>query len=158
MIKSFMITHDPHLVELVADRLWLVGDGTVRPYDGDMDDYRALLVERSRPVRADTTPTRRDDRRDRAEARVALAPLRRQVDKALAAITRLEAERAAIQARMADPALYAASTGADRTGAEVTQLQQRLGAIGHALDEAEVAWLAAEEALVAAQPALAMPA
>jgi ATP-binding cassette subfamily F protein 3 len=39
-----LITHDPHLVELVADRLWLVGDGTVRPYEGDMDDYRALLA------------------------------------------------------------------------------------------------------------------
>ena len=148
-----LITHDPHLVELVADRLWLVGDGTVRPYDGDMDDYRALLAERSRPARADTTPTRRDDRRDRAEARVALAPLRRQVERALAVITRLEAERAAIQTRMAVPALYAAGAGT-----EVTLLQQRLGAIGHALDEAEAGWLAAEEALSAAQPALAIPA
>ena len=45
-----LITHDPHLVELVADRLWLVGDGTVRPYEGDMDDYRALLIERARPA------------------------------------------------------------------------------------------------------------
>src|SRR5580692_9228820 len=36
-----LITHDPHLVELVADRLWLVGDGTVRSFDGDLDDYRA---------------------------------------------------------------------------------------------------------------------
>src|SRR5208337_1950552 len=42
-----LITHDPHLVELVADRLWLVADGTVRPYDGDMDDYRGLIAERS---------------------------------------------------------------------------------------------------------------
>ena len=44
-----LITHDPHLVELVADRLWLVGDGSVKPFDGDLDDYRALLVERARP-------------------------------------------------------------------------------------------------------------
>ena len=43
-----LITHDPHLVELIADRLWLVADGTVRPFDGDLDDYRALLAERSR--------------------------------------------------------------------------------------------------------------
>ena len=39
-----LITHDPHLVELIADRLWLVADGTVRPFDGDLDDYRALLA------------------------------------------------------------------------------------------------------------------
>ena len=45
-----LITHDPHLVELIADRLWLVADGTVRPFDGDLDDYRALLAERARPA------------------------------------------------------------------------------------------------------------
>ena len=45
-----LITHDPHLVELVADRLWLVADGTVRPFDGDLDDYRVLLSERARPA------------------------------------------------------------------------------------------------------------
>ena len=39
-----LITHDPHLVELVADRLWLVADGTVRPFDGDLDDYRGAAV------------------------------------------------------------------------------------------------------------------
>ena len=43
-----LITHDPHLVELVADRLWLVADGTVRPFEGDLDDYRGLLAERAR--------------------------------------------------------------------------------------------------------------
>ena len=53
-----LITHDPHLVELVADRLWLVADGTVRPFDGDLDDYRALLAERARPAaRAEAPPT-----------------------------------------------------------------------------------------------------
>ena len=43
-----LITHDPHLVELVADRLWLVADGTVSSFDGDLDEYPALLAERSR--------------------------------------------------------------------------------------------------------------
>ncbi len=38
-----LITHDPHLVELIADRLWLVADGTVRPFDGDLDDYRSIV-------------------------------------------------------------------------------------------------------------------
>ncbi len=52
-----LITHDPHLVELVADRLWLVADGTVRPFDGDLDDYRALLAERARPTIRRTRPT-----------------------------------------------------------------------------------------------------
>src|SRR5207244_557673 len=42
-----LVSHDWHLVELVADRLWLVEGGTVRPFDGDLDDYRRRLVERS---------------------------------------------------------------------------------------------------------------
>ena len=52
-----LITHDPHLVELVADRLWLVADGTVRPFDGDLDDYRALLVGARPPRRRVRTPS-----------------------------------------------------------------------------------------------------
>jgi ATP-binding cassette subfamily F protein 3 len=136
-----LITHDPHLVELVADRLWIVGDGTVRPYEGDMDDYRALLTERARPARGEA-PTKRDDRRERAEARVQLAPLRRQAKAAEAALHALAKERAAIEARLADPALYAASRVA-----EVTAANTRLAAIAREVEAAELAWLEAEEAL-----------
>jgi len=64
-----LISHDPHLVELVADRLWLVDAGTVAPFEGDMDDYRALLAKRGKPVRAETGLSRKDERRMRAEAR-----------------------------------------------------------------------------------------
>src|SRR5207248_7885541 len=41
-----LISHDRHLIEACADRLWLVGDGTVAPYDGDLDDYRRLVLGR----------------------------------------------------------------------------------------------------------------
>ncbi len=137
-----LITHDPDLVELVADRLWLVGDGTVRPYDGDMADYRALLIERARPARAEIAPTRRDDRRDRAEARQQTAPLRRQAKAAEARIAKLAAERAALEARLADPALYAPG----RT-AEITAANTRLAAIARETEAAEMEWMEAEAAL-----------
>src|ERR1700722_2520149 len=94
-----LITHDPHLVELVADRLWLVADGTVRPFDGDLDEYRALLAERARPAGRGEAITRKDDRRERAEARLALAPLRKQAKDAEARLALLAAERAAIEAK-----------------------------------------------------------
>src|SRR6185436_9794717 len=92
-----LITHDPHLVELIADRLWLVADGTVRPFYGDLDDYRALLAERARPVPKQDTGTRKDDRQKRAEARAALAPLRKQARDAEARLARLAAEHKAIE-------------------------------------------------------------
>jgi ATP-binding cassette subfamily F protein 3 len=137
-----LITHDPHLVELVADRLWLVADGTVKPYDGDLDDYRALTADRARPPRAEAAVTRIDDRRARAEARQAVAPLRRQAKDAEAVIQRLTAERLKIEAKLADPAMYAAGKAA-----EVTNANTRLAAIARELAAAEAAWMAAEEAL-----------
>ncbi len=139
-----LITHDPHLVTLVADRLWLVADGTAKPYEGDLDDYRGLLAEQARPTRTEA-PTRRDDRRDRAQARVQTAPLRKQAKDAEAALARLSVERARLEARLADPALYAPGRAAD-----VTAANTRLAAIARETESAEQAWLEAEEALAQA--------
>ena len=61
-----VISHDRHLVELVADSLWLVADGKVRPYDGDMDDYRQLLLETSAEPTAPGARQARPPRRRRA--------------------------------------------------------------------------------------------
>ena len=51
-----LVSHDWHLLELVADRLWLVADGTVRPFDGDLDDYRRLVLERAEPAASEAPP------------------------------------------------------------------------------------------------------
>jgi ATP-binding cassette subfamily F protein 3 len=140
-----LITHDPHLVELVADRLWLVGDGTVKPFDGDLDDYRALLIERARPASRANAVTRKDDRRERAEARAALAPIRKQAQDAEKRLILLTAERQRIETKLADPALYAPG----RAG-EITAANGRLAAIAREAAAAEEAWLMAEEQLEAA--------
>ncbi len=140
-----LITHDPHLVELVADRLWLVADGSARAYDGDLDDYRALLVERARPAAKAEAATRRDDRRERAEARAAVAPLRKRARDAEARIARLREEKQKLEQRLADPAIYAPNRVA-----EVTAANTRLAAIARETEVAEMEWLEAEEALEAA--------
>ncbi len=139
-----LISHDPHLVELVADRLWLVADGTARPFEGDLDEYRALLSERARPSSRPDSGGRREERRGRAEARAALAPLRRQAREAEAALERLSAERTRIECALADPRLYAPGRGADIAAANA-----QLAAIAREAEVAETAWLAAQEALEA---------
>jgi ATP-binding cassette, subfamily F, member 3 len=139
-----LITHDPHLVELVADRLWLVADGTVKPFDGDLDDYRALLVERARPNAKVNAVTRKDDRRERAEARATLAPIRKKAQDAERRLAVLAAERERIESKLADPALYEPG----RTG-EITAANARLAAIAKESAAAEEAWLIAEEELEA---------
>jgi ATP-binding cassette subfamily F protein 3 len=140
-----LITHDPHLVELVADRLWLVADGTVRPFDGDLDDYRALLAERVRPAGKAELAGRKDDRRERAAARAALAPLRKQAKDAELLLAKLTAERASIEAKLADPTLYAPGRVRDIAAANA-----RLVAIRREAETAETVWLEAAEALEAA--------
>lgn len=139
-----LISHDPHLVELVADRLWLVADGQVVPFEGDMGEYRTWLLERNRAAnrpKQDNTAqqSRKDERRDRAEARKALAPLRKIIKDAEAKLAKLATERTKLEAALADPALYA-----EGKAAEVTRLNTRLAAIAKEEAEAEERWLTAE--------------
>ena len=144
-----LITHDPHLVELVADRLWLVADGTAAPFDGDMDDYRQRLsgiiaAQSARPEAA--AVSRQDDRRERAEARAALAPLRKIAQEAEKKIAKLTVERNRVEAILADPDFYAKHSGAD-----VAKGQQRLATLNRDIEAAEEEWLEASGALEAAQ-------
>ncbi|MGV4876984.1 ATP-binding cassette domain-containing protein [Acetobacter indonesiensis] len=145
-----LISHDPHLVELVADRLWLVGDGKVTPFEGDMAEYRSWLIEQNRASNRATKPdaqgtqSRKDDRRDRAEARKAQAPLRKIIKDAEAKLAKLATERTKIETTLADPALYT-----DGKTNEVTKLNTRLAAIGKEQAELEEKWLEAEAELEA---------
>lgn len=139
-----LISHDPHLVELVADRLWLVGDGKITPFEGDMAEYRAWLIEHNRAAnrpKQDTAaqPSRKDDRRERAEARKALAPLRKVIKDAEARLAKLAQEQQKIEASLADPALYSEGKTQD-----LTRLNTRLAALKKEQEEVEERWLAAE--------------
>ena len=127
-----IVSHDPHVLDLTSDRFWLVADGTVRTYDGDLDEYRSLLLggeKRSRAAEApqdtpaEETPAvdKREQRRRAAEKRQTLAPLRKQVARIEKNMEKLAAEKAEIEEKMADPALYDGETDA------VVTLQKDLG-------------------------------
>ena len=139
-----LITHDPHLVELVADRLWLVAEGTVVPFEGDLDDYREMLSGRT----SGTTPaeqggpTRRDERRERAEARTALAPVRERLKRVEAQLSKLAEEAATIDAALNDPRLYAGNR-ADL----ITRATARRVEIARETEALEGEWLALSEKL-----------
>ena len=141
-----LVSHDWHLVELVADRLWLVAEGTVRPFDGDLDAYRALLEqsepatdrERGAPAPADD---RRSARRAAAERRLAIEPLRRQARDAEAAIARLTKEMRSLDERLAASAAY------NGDGATLADALKRRADLARQLAAAEADWLAAEAAI-----------
>jgi ATP-binding cassette, subfamily F, member 3 len=142
-----LISHDRHLVDAAADRLWVVRNGTVKSYDGDMETYRTeLLAERGgksngRDAKSEASarPTRVDERRQAAERRAELAPLRKAMQSAEAAVTKLSAELAALDAALADPALYDDAAKAKRLTVERGQRAKQLAA-------AEDVWLHATEA------------
>ena len=146
-----LISHDPHLVELVADRLWLVGGGKVSSFDGDLDDYRALLGGGRRSARAPEPAAATggakpaNERRGKAENRQALAPIKERLKQIEAQIAKLTEEAATIDKALADPRLYANS----KTDL-INRATARRAAISKILPPLETEWLELTEKLEAA--------
>ena len=138
-----IVSHDWHLLSLVADRLWLVADGTVKPFEGDLDDYRRLVLtptaSESEASKASANQ-RRETRRLAAERRRELEPLRRALKEAERAGGDLSQRKAALDRRIADPATYAGA-------ADIAGLLREQAALAAALGDAEARWLAAAEAI-----------
>ena len=104
-----LISHDRHLVEATADRLWIVRGGTVKSYDGDMDSYRdELLAERGAGTRGQNKQRRQgrcgaqrapDQRRAAADRRAELAPLKKAMQAAEKKVETLGADISASRSR-----------------------------------------------------------
>ena len=144
-----LVTHDLHLIELSMDRLWLVADGGVKSFDGDVEEYRALVLgdrsargdQATRAAREEAPAVSARERRAAAAGRrQALAPLRNAARDAEKDVARLDAERASLEAQLADPALYA-------DAARAATLARRRGEVASALAAAEERWLALAEEL-----------
>ncbi len=106
-----LISHDRHLIEATVDRLWLVHEGTVKAYDGDLEDYRDLIVSGGRKAQkaeASSAEARSKSvqRKSAAERRAALAPLKKKIDTAEKKTAKIEQIIAKLDADLADPKLY----------------------------------------------------
>ena len=139
-----LVSHDRHLLDACADRLWLVADRTVRAFDGDLDDYRRdVLTERSQDggKRDDTkTPAGRDRadiRRAAAAKRAETAPLRQRVTAAEAKMKTLTQAIETIDGALANGALFA------NDPAKAAQLAKDRAAHATALAQTEDEWLTA---------------
>jgi ATP-binding cassette subfamily F protein 3 len=136
-----VVSHDRFLLEACADRLWLVADGEVNPFDGDLDDYRRLVLGSGSKASSERNGfdgarvSRADQRRAAAEKRSELAPLRRRIDECDKTIAKLTEKIAGIDAQLADPTLY------ERDPARVTALGKERAEAASALATAEDRWL-----------------
>jgi ATP-binding cassette subfamily F protein 3 len=149
-----LISHDRYLIEACADRLWLVGGGTVAPFDGDLDDYRnkVLSDRRREPGESDgrgsgsERASRTEARRAAADQRAGLAPLRAQVAKAEKAVGRWTQEIERIDGMLAAPGLYA-------DPAKATKLAKARAKAVEELAAAEAEWLSVSSQFEAASAA-----
>ncbi|MEM8793357.1 MAG: ABC-F family ATP-binding cassette domain-containing protein [Pseudomonadota bacterium] len=135
-----LITHDQHLIDLLADRLWLVKDGRVRSFDEDMEAYRAILLGGEAKPTAPKTEKSRPTSNSRS-----LAALKAEVKVCEDRMTKIEDMLLKIDDRLADPSLYEGPSD------KIEALQMKRGEILAAQEKAEALWLAAEEALEAAK-------
>ncbi|MGC2201993.1 MAG: AAA family ATPase, partial [Stellaceae bacterium] len=141
-----LVSHDRHLVELVADRLWLVAEGTVRPFDGDLTDYERQVLDSSGPENgpraAALAPSgRRAARRFAAERRRELEPLRQTARRAEEMVARLAAEREALDRELAQ------MQSNRNNGLALSDAFRRRAELVRLIERAEIDWLAAEEAI-----------
>lgn len=157
-----LISHDRHLIEMTADRLWLIADGGVSRWDGDLADYQKWLLDPARrngPLShvdgdeiadaPDPEATRKEQRQEAAKARASIAPLKKDIEDATAAIEKARTFIEKVDARLANGGLY--RTDPDRAA----ELVRGRAAAQKSLDKAEDRWLKASEAYEKAKEAIA---
>ena len=147
-----IVSHDRHMLELAADRLILIDDGTASEFAGSLDDYTDLVLGRNpdrerRPGAA--KGNRKDERRAAAEARERTQSLRKTAKAAEAEIAGLEARRTELDRAMFDPQ-SAASEDAARSMTELLKLRAEVSA---RIEAAEARWIEASEALEGSEAA-----
>ncbi|KIC42492.1 glycosyl transferase family 1 [Ruegeria sp. ANG-R] len=136
-----LVSHDMHLLSLVADRLWLVADKTVKPFEGDLEAYRTMLLARDKPVR-EKSPTAKPKRPSRDTMLALRADLRKCEDR----VEKLTDMHDKLSAKLADPALYED----DRIN-DLETWNRKFAELVEAMQKAEALWVAAAERLEQAE-------
>ncbi|MDX2483302.1 MAG: ABC-F family ATP-binding cassette domain-containing protein [Pseudodonghicola sp.] len=139
-----LVSHDMHLLSLVADRLWLVSNGTVTPYEGDLEAYRSFLLSADKP--AGKQAAKAEAAKPKKASRDAVLALRGEVRKGEARVEKLNQMRDKLASKLSNPALYE-----DGKLGEMEVWQRKYAEVMEALDRAEALWMQAQEKLEVAQ-------
>ncbi len=145
-----VVSHDRHMIELVADRLVLVEGGTATEYEGTLDDYTNLILGKGGSGEEGGEKLSKADRKAQKQAaalaRDAAKGLREEVTKTEKALADLTAHRSRIERAMFDPA----TAGPAEAKLTMGDLMRLRGEIEKKMEAAEAKWLEASEALEAA--------
>ncbi|MGK3142397.1 ABC transporter ATP-binding protein [Pantoea sp. C2G6] len=147
-----VVSHDRHLLRATTDDLYLVHDGKVDVFEGDLEDYQQWLSDlQKQQAQQDAAPkqdngnsaqARKDQKRRDAELRTQTQPLRKEIEKLEKQMSKWQSQLAEAEAQLSDSAIYEQSRKADLTAALQRQAESK-----SALEEVEMAWLEAQEQL-----------
>ncbi|WP_299206908.1 ABC-F family ATP-binding cassette domain-containing protein [uncultured Tateyamaria sp.] len=139
-----LVSHDMHLLELVADRLWLVSNGTVKPFEDDLEAYRKLLLSDGKPAKR----AKAEAPKAKKPSREVVVALRSELRKSEARVEKLNQMRNKLANKLADPDLYE-----DAKIREMEVWQKKYAEVMDALDRAEALWMQDLEKLETAEKA-----
>lgn len=138
-----IVSHDPTMVERVADRLWLVKDGQVMPFDGDLEDYRKFTIQSKRDERKEekkaktkTVETKPEPKADVPKGKKSFKEMK-EIEKAEKEVERLTKEKERLEDLMADPDFYS-------SGNNIAATQKTYDQVVKDLAEREEFWLHAQ--------------
>lgn len=137
-----LVSHDMHLLSLVADRLWLVKGGRVTPYDDDLDTYRSLLLAGDKS----TNKTQNDKPKVKKASRDEVLALRTELRKCEDRLEKLMEMHEKLSAKLADPELYS-----DKNIADLEVWNKKFAEVEEAISRAETLWISAQENLDTAE-------
>ena len=152
-----VVSHDRHLLRSVTDQFLLVADGQVKPFDGDLDDYRMRLAEQKKDLtqidnketipKVDGSVSRKDQRKLDAEQRKRLKPLQNKLKKLEQEVDRHHATQKKLEQQLAAPDIYS-DTQKDMLKQVLTEKLE----IDRALEQAEEEWMTVSDLLEQAIP------
>ncbi|MDF1607213.1 ABC-F family ATP-binding cassette domain-containing protein [Hoeflea sp. YIM 152468] len=133
-----LISHDRHLIEATVDRLWIVKDGTVSTFDGDLEDYRQEVVGSSGKGKKSGDSdggSKSEKRKQAAQARAGLAPMKKKIKDFEALVERLSKQIQSLDAELANPDQFADAPY------KIAQKTKQRGERAAELAKAEEEWL-----------------
>ena len=152
-----VISHDRHLLRQVVDQYWLVADGRIGPYEGDLESYQQQLQKlvqqqakakqlEQRENRADdaannqSAQDRKQQKRIQAEQRAKLSPLKKQLDKLEARLDKLHTLQSELEQQLVDPSLYEAEQKQ-----QLQDLLQKQASTTQEAEQVEEGWMLCQE-------------
>ena len=133
-----LVSHDMHLLSLVADRLWLVKDGTVKPYEDDLEAYRRMLLSQDKTEKAEKPKPAKAAK----PSRDAILAARSEARKCEERVQKIEEMRGKLAAKLADPELYESANAG-----ELEVWNKKYAEIMEGLERAETLWMTSIEKL-----------